>query len=145
MPLAWPTALILLASSSTMLTFQLRPFSNSLEAILLATLLVVWKKSFHASEVGICGLLNIFTADIIVLAVGRSLSELHRCYRAFGNFQQDNVPRILCSNRLRSLGSHLPLYILPWACNSAIVSGVAGLRHCSYRKHSRRIGFMVLP
>ncbi|KDQ54939.1 glycosyltransferase family 22 protein [Jaapia argillacea MUCL 33604] len=51
-PLHRTKSLVLLASSHTLLTFQLRPFSNSIEAVLLALVLVVFKKVME------CGQLN---------------------------------------------------------------------------------------
>ncbi|KDQ55190.1 hypothetical protein JAAARDRAFT_134408, partial [Jaapia argillacea MUCL 33604] len=43
-PLHRTKSLVLLASSHTLLSFQLRPFSNSIEAVLLALVSVSFKK-----------------------------------------------------------------------------------------------------
>ena len=55
-------ALILLATSSTMLTFQLRAFSNSVEAVLLALALTLWKQVHDGCKVRVLG--------IVVAAMG---------------------------------------------------------------------------
>lgn len=51
-PIGSRKSLILLASSSTLLTFQLRPFSNSTEAVLLAVSLIIYKHIYERPMVG---------------------------------------------------------------------------------------------
>ncbi|KAJ3555818.1 hypothetical protein NM688_g2367 [Phlebia brevispora] len=61
-PHGYMIALVLLGSSSTLLTFQLRPFSNSLEAALLALSLVAYQRLYRSPTKAV---LTCFTALVV--------------------------------------------------------------------------------
>ncbi|KDQ55203.1 glycosyltransferase family 22 protein [Jaapia argillacea MUCL 33604] len=63
-PLHRTKSLVLLASSHTLLTFQLRPFSNSFEAVLLALVLVSFKKAVDDQRWHLCLLAILFVLGV---------------------------------------------------------------------------------